>query len=79
MIAASALPPLPDGPARAIIGTTRRNEHSPLANVKALGYLDNILARREAEARGADEALLLNTAGRLASASAKSEVQVSED
>ena len=70
MVTASAIPPLPDGPARAIIATTRRNEHSPLANVKALGYLDNILARREAEARGADEALLLNTAGRLASASA---------
>ncbi|HEV8177531.1 MAG TPA: aminotransferase class IV, partial [Gemmatimonadales bacterium] len=32
--------------------------------------LENVLTRREAEARGADEALLLNTAGRLAGASA---------
>ena len=35
-----------------------------------MNFLDNILARREAERRGADEALLLNTAGRLAEASA---------
>jgi branched-chain amino acid aminotransferase len=49
---------------------TRRNEHSPLSAVKALGYLDQILALREARAGGADEAILLNTAGRLACASA---------
>ena len=61
----------PGGPASAIIATvTRRNEHSPLAGCKCLNFLDNILARREAEKRGADEALLLNTAGRLAEASA---------
>ena len=58
-------------PASAIIATvTRRNEHSPLAGCKCLNFLDNILARQEAEKRGADEALLLNTAGRLAEASA---------
>ena len=61
----------PGGPASAIIATvTRRNEHSPLAGCKCLNFLDNILARQEAEKRGADEALLLNTAGRLAEASA---------
>ncbi|MBT7324455.1 MAG: hypothetical protein HN855_04790 [Anaerolineae bacterium] len=54
----------------AIISTIRRNEHSPLANIKSLNYLDNILARREADAQGADDALLLNTAGELACASA---------
>lgn len=53
-----------------IISRIRRNEHSPLANVKALCYLDNVLARREAAEHGADEALLLNTAGYLACASA---------
>ncbi len=38
--------------------------------MKALSYLDNVLARREAEARGADDALLLNTNGDVACASA---------
>jgi branched-chain amino acid aminotransferase len=56
--------------ARAVISGIRRNEHSPLARVKSLNYLDNVLARYEAETRGADDALLLNTAGELACASA---------
>ncbi len=56
--------------ARAITSRIPRNEHSPLARVKALSYLDNVLARREAEARGADDALLLNTNGDVACASA---------
>ena len=59
-----------DRGARAVVGSMLRNEHSPLARVKSLNYLDNVLARREAEARGADDALLLNTAGGLACASA---------
>lgn len=59
-----------DRGARAIISGIPRNEHSPLARVKSLNYLDNVLARREAEARGVDDALLLNTAGDLACASA---------
>ncbi|HXQ40471.1 MAG TPA: aminodeoxychorismate lyase [Candidatus Udaeobacter sp.] len=46
--------------------TIRRNEHSPLARLKSLAYLDNILALKEAAESGADEALMLNTAGRLA-------------
>ena len=59
-----------DRGARAVVVSILRNEHSPLAGVKPLNYLDNVLARREAEARGADDALLLNTAGGLACASA---------
>jgi branched-chain amino acid aminotransferase len=55
------------GPARVVIAReVRRNAHSPLARIKALSYLDNILARLEAQERGADDALLLNTEGRLA-------------
>lgn len=70
MITASG-PDAAPGPASAVIATvTRRNEHSPLARCKCLNFLDNILARQEAEKLGADEALLLNTAGRLAEASA---------
>lgn len=58
-------------PARTIIATvTRRNQASPLSRLKTLNALDNILARREAAQRGADDALLLNTADRVAEASA---------
>jgi branched-chain amino acid aminotransferase len=55
---------------RAITSRIPRNERSPLAKIKALSYLDNVLARREASARGADEALLVNTARHLVCASA---------
>lgn len=54
----------------AIVSNVRRHEGSPLARIKSLNYLENILARREAAAQGADEALVLNTAGDLAGASA---------
>jgi branched-chain amino acid aminotransferase len=68
LITASTLPGSPP-PARCIIANvTRRNEHSPLARIKSISYLDNILARQEAMARGANEAILLNSAGRVAEA-----------
>lgn len=44
----------------------RRNETSPVARLKALPYLDSILGFEEARAKGADEALFLNTQGRVA-------------
>jgi branched-chain amino acid aminotransferase len=44
----------------------RRNEKSPTSQLKSLGYLDNILAARDAKGRGADDALLLNTVGAVA-------------
>ncbi len=65
MITSGALPA--DDPLSLMVAhSTRRNEFSPLARVKNLGYLDNILARREAVAAGADDAVLLNTQGRVA-------------
>jgi len=70
LIQAGPLPP-PAGPARLIVAlSTRRNEWSPTSKLKSTNYLDNILARQEAIQRGADDALLLNTAGRLAEATA---------
>lgn len=51
---------------RAVWASGRRNHRSPLCRVKSLNFLDNLLARREAEERGADEALLLNADGDLA-------------
>jgi branched-chain amino acid aminotransferase len=47
-----------------------RNERSPLSGIKSLGYLENIMARQQAADRGADEAVLRNTIGELACASA---------
>ena len=47
----------------------RRNETSPLCRIKSANYLDSILARKEAKARGGDEALMLNTFGLVAEGS----------
>jgi branched-chain amino acid aminotransferase len=56
-------------PLSACFVAARRNEHSPLSQLKTLAYLDNVLALRDAVEAGYDEALLMNTAGRLASGS----------
>jgi branched-chain amino acid aminotransferase len=70
LISAASWPGAPP-PARCVIATvTRRNEYSPLASIKSVDYLDNILARQEAAKRGANEAILLNTKGRVAESSA---------
>lgn len=67
-----AAAPLPDTSAAVALITatrTRRNQHSPLARIKSLNYLDNVIARAEAAAAGADDALILNTDGRVAETS----------
>ncbi|MEE7506637.1 aminotransferase class IV [Methylobacterium mesophilicum] len=45
-----------------------RNDTSPASRLKTLGYLDAVLAAREAAAAGFDEALFRNTRGRVACA-----------
>lgn len=59
-------------PLDVIVGrVTRVNEHSPLSRIKSTAsYADAVLARREALIQGADDALMVNTAGRLARATA---------
>ncbi|WP_428030582.1 aminotransferase class IV [Ancylobacter sp.] len=59
-------PALLGQPARLVTANGRRNEFSPTANLKTLGYLDHILAAREAALAGVDDALILNTQGRIA-------------
>ena len=60
----------PGTPAVLALTSIRRNPTSPTARLKTLAYIDNVLARREAVAAGADEALMLNTQGEVACASA---------
>ena len=53
-------------PLKLVTSTVRRNLHSPSSRMKTTSYIDNILAAREAHFAGADDALMLNTAGRVA-------------
>lgn len=72
LLLTAADPPGPGAPVRLITCTIRRDETSPLSAVKTLNYLPGILARLEAAERGADDAVLLNQAGRVAETSAAS-------
>jgi len=60
----------PEHPARLMLANVRRNATSVTAHHKTLAYLDNVMARREALAVGADEAVMLNQDGDLACAAA---------
>lgn len=51
---------------RAMIASLRRCSQTPLSGVKSVSYIVSVLAKREATAAGADEALLLNDEGYLA-------------
>lgn len=50
---------------RAVRSPWVRNERSPLAGLKTTSYGENVVALADARARGADEALLADTRGRL--------------
>ena len=60
----------PERPARLMLASVRRNATSVTAHHKTLAYLDNVMARRDALAVGADEAVMLNQDGDLACAAA---------
>lgn len=67
MVSAAAWSPKLFGRAvRLVTARIRRNENSPASRLKTLGYLDNILAAREAAGQGAEDALFLNCGGRVA-------------
>jgi branched-subunit amino acid aminotransferase/4-amino-4-deoxychorismate lyase len=70
LFATGAPAPAPQTPATLVTATVRRNEGSPASRLKTLSYLDNVLAREEASAAGADEALMLNNQGHVACAAA---------
>lgn len=64
--------PFPEGLKLSMTATlveVKRNEHSPAARVKHISYLDNILAKKEAVAKGFDEAILLNSKNYIAEGS----------
>ncbi|MFZ5800724.1 MAG: aminotransferase class IV [Candidatus Omnitrophota bacterium] len=50
---------------RAIVSRLRQNEFSPLSRVKSGNYLLHLLALKAAQKKKCDEAILLNTKGRL--------------
>ncbi len=60
----ATLPPIHAHIARSV----HRNEGSPLSHIKSINYGDNILAMREAETEGANEAIMLNNARHVTSA-----------
>lgn len=70
LFATAAPSPRAEGPLRVFLSSVRRNETSPASRLKTLSYLDNVLARAEARAAGADEAVMLNGAGAVACAGA---------
>lgn len=53
-------------PARLVTSAIRRNPGSPASRLKSLGYLDNVLAAREAAENGATDALFLTASGKAA-------------
>ncbi|GGD13637.1 aminotransferase class IV [Aquisalinus flavus] len=68
-IALSPAPPARRASVSCILSSIRRNEGSPAARMKTLSYIDNILARQEAEQAGAGEAIMLNNQGLVTCAS----------
>ena len=54
---------------KAVLSSYLRNSQSPLSGMKSTAYLDNVLAKQEARAAGADEAIMLNERGHVAEGS----------
>ena len=52
-------------PVKVSISNFNRNSGSPVTRIKSLNYLENVIARREANRTGFDESLFLNERGEL--------------
>ena len=63
---------------KAVVSTIDRDSQSPLSLLKSANYLSSILARREARAAEADEAILLNERGFLCEGSTSNIFLVSD-
>ena len=48
---------------KAVVSGIRKNSCSPVSSLKSLSYMDNLVARRQAAASGANEGILLNERG----------------
>lgn len=81
-IVATRYTPLPDeaylSGFKALVSSIRQNSQSPLSRIKSTNYLNNLLARREAKAAGAHEALILNERGFLCEGSTSNIFLVSQ-
>jgi len=64
---------------RVIVSSIRRNSQSPVPAMKTANYIESLLARQEAKAGGADDALFLNQKGQLAEASSSNVFLVSKN
>jgi branched-chain amino acid aminotransferase len=60
-------PSMAFGAMRLATVSIRRNATSPLASMKSLAYLDQVFAMREARSQGADDALMIDLEGNIAS------------
>ncbi|HVY84907.1 MAG TPA: aminotransferase class IV, partial [Caulobacterales bacterium] len=69
LLVSAARSPLWETAAAVTTSTITRNAGAPSARFKTLSYIDNIAARAEAAAQGADEALMLNAYGEIAGGS----------
>ena len=79
LLATVADAPRVQGPATLALVEIRRNPSSPTARHKTLAYLDNVMARRQARASGADEAVLLNPQGEIAGCAAANLFWIAQD
>jgi len=81
VIAASYTPPSAETYQKgykAVVSPIRQNSQSPLSHLKTVNYLNQLLARREAKEKGADEAILLNESGLLCEGSTNNVFLVSK-
>ncbi|WDI33188.1 aminotransferase class IV [Hyphococcus flavus] len=79
LITCSELKPQNSAYARLMVSRYRRSEHSVTSHHKTLNYLDNVMAKAEAAEKNADEAIMLNSEGRIACAAAANIFSISNE